>query len=190
MHKESFISALSDEVDNAELLVKETWEFGESTKKYFERLAELGHIKNRPEYIEGLISRKREIANAKSLDTTLLNSNLIAEIINYQSPTVKFGLVSSSSAVNVKNFLKLSSLENFFSVVVDNSKVENPKPAADCYIYALDKLGIEANFVLAFEDSISGMTSAKLAGITNILNYPDSNIKQKVELFLNENCLE
>jgi beta-phosphoglucomutase-like phosphatase (HAD superfamily) len=44
--------------------------------------------------------------------------------------------------------------------------VVNGKPAPDLYLTACERLGVEPGQVLAFEDSLVGVNSAKAAGVT------------------------
>ena len=46
--------------------------------------------------------------------------------------------------------------------------VEHPKPAPDLYLLACERLGVAPEDALALEDSSSGVTAAKAAGLTCI----------------------
>lgn len=185
LHKAAFIKALYEEITKPEEIIEKTWNFGESTDDYLRRLAALGFIDGQNNNIDRLKKRKRDIAKSMSSNSDLLNVDLIRIIDNAHNPLVKLGLVSSSSQVNVENFLLLSKLESCFDIVVDGSKVQNPKPAPDSYIFALNQLNIPAFQAVAVEDSQIGVQAAKSAGINEVLIYPDPQLNQKVELFIN-----
>ena len=54
----------------------------------------------------------------------------------------------------------------YFEVVASRSDVTNNKPAPDVYLHAAQKLGVAPQNCLVFEDSLTGATSAKAAGMT------------------------
>lgn len=57
----------------------------------------------------------------------------------------------------------------WFSEIGAGDVVPAKKPAPDIYTWVLDKMGLEADKVIAFEDSGHGVTSAAEAGIRRIL---------------------
>ncbi|CAB4538177.1 unannotated protein [freshwater metagenome] len=64
-----------------------------------------------------------------------------------------------------------------FDVVVAGDDVKNGKPHPEPYLMAADLLGVETKHCIAFEDSITGLTSAVAAGtnavgVTNMLELP------------------
>jgi len=70
-----------------------------------------------------------------------------------------------------KNFvlkiLEKADLLNFFNKadIVGIDEVKNPKPAPDVYLLAVTRLGLNPNECVAIEDTSSGMTAAKDAGL-------------------------
>lgn len=54
---------------------------------------------------------------------------------------------------------------NSFEVVVTGDDVANLKPAPDAYLRALERLDLPPELVLAVEDSPSGLTAARAAGL-------------------------
>ena len=47
----------------------------------------------------------------------------------------------------------------------DDEEVHNGKPAPDIYLAAASRLGIPPSACLAFEDALTGVTSASIAGM-------------------------
>lgn len=82
------------------------------------------------------------------------------------------GLVSNSDRVFVEAIMRVvlphmgrpAALEETFQAVITRDDVEKPKPAPDPYLAAARALGLEARECMAFEDSPSGVLSAKAAG--------------------------
>ena len=184
MHKEAFRQVLREHIDETEIVLSKTWEFGEATESYFQRLIELGFFKSKKISLPELVRCKREKTNFLSNNIELLNTELIETLKGLKRFPVKFALVTSSSVSNVQNFLKLSELESFFDVVIDNSQVKEPKPSPECYFLALDSLLVEPHDAVVVEDSKKGVKAAREAGIINIIEYPTKNIGEQLIKFI------
>ena len=61
--------------------------------------------------------------------------------------------------------LRAHALEPLFSLTVSGDDVRNSKPAPDCYLLALDRLGLRAGECMAIEDTEHGLRAAAQAGI-------------------------
>src|SRR3954452_14983595 len=79
------------------------------------------------------------------------------------------GLVSNSPLLFVRRSLEIVGFEDRFDVVLSAHEVAAPKPAPDPYLEACRRLGVEAGpAVVALEDSPTGVTAARAAGLTVI----------------------
>lgn len=56
--------------------------------------------------------------------------------------------------------------DNFFSVILTREDAQAMKPSPEIYIKAAGRLGVPVSECLAFEDSLSGICSARAAGIS------------------------
>ena len=82
---------------------------------------------------------------------------------------VPLGLVSNSPLRFVRRSIELAGFEGFFDVVLSAHEVAAPKPAPDPYLEACRLLGVEPGpGVVALEDSPTGVTAARAAGLTVI----------------------
>jgi HAD superfamily hydrolase (TIGR01509 family) len=77
-------------------------------------------------------------------------------------------LVTNAPEENVEAILLALKLRDFFDTVVLADQVEAVKPDPAPYIAALEKTGVPAKEALAFEDSISGISSSVAAGIPTV----------------------
>ena len=77
-------------------------------------------------------------------------------------------LVTNAPEENVEAILLALKLRDFFDTVVLADEVEAVKPDPAPYIAALEKTGVPAEESLAFEDSISGISSSVAAGIPTV----------------------
>ena len=77
-------------------------------------------------------------------------------------------LVTNAPGENVEAILLALKLRDFFDVVVLADEVEAVKPDPAPYSAALNKIGVPAERALAFEDSVSGISSSVAAGIPTV----------------------
>jgi HAD superfamily hydrolase (TIGR01509 family) len=79
------------------------------------------------------------------------------------------GLVSNSPLRFVQRSLEIVGFTDHFDVVISAHDVAAPKPAPDPYLEACRRLRVEAGpNVVALEDSPTGVTAARAAGLTVI----------------------
>ena len=92
--------------------------------------------------------------------------DLLHELAGRGTP---LGLVSNSPLPFVLRSLEIVGFEDRFDVVVSGHEVAAPKPAPDPYLEACRRLGVEPGpNVIALEDSPTGVTAARAAGLTVI----------------------
>jgi HAD superfamily hydrolase (TIGR01509 family) len=77
-------------------------------------------------------------------------------------------LVTNAPEENVEAILPALKLRDFFDTVVLADDVEAVKPDPAPYNAALKKTGVPAEEALAFEDSVSGISSSVAAGIPTV----------------------
>jgi HAD superfamily hydrolase (TIGR01509 family) len=77
-------------------------------------------------------------------------------------------LVTNAPEENVQAVLLALELRDSFDAVVLADEVEAVKPDPAPYRAALEKLGVSAEEALAFEDSVSGISSSVAAGIPTV----------------------
>jgi HAD superfamily hydrolase (TIGR01509 family) len=81
---------------------------------------------------------------------------------------IRLGLASNSPRYLVDDALATSGLADAFDAIVTADDVEHAKPAPDIYRLVCARLGVSPPEALALEDSASGVTAAKAAGLTCI----------------------
>lgn len=82
------------------------------------------------------------------------------------------GLASSSSLNWVGRWLDKHSLTPHFTTLVTGDRVTKRKPHPEPYLLALSELGADPARSYAFEDSFTGVTAAKAAGL-NVVAVPN-----------------
>jgi HAD superfamily hydrolase (TIGR01509 family) len=80
----------------------------------------------------------------------------------------RIGLASNSPRFLVDDALATAGLAGAFDTIVTSDDVEHAKPAPDIYLLACERLGVDPSEAVALEDSTSGVTAAKAAGLACI----------------------
>lgn len=101
--------------------------------------------------------------------TSLMNE--IVDVLEWlRDKNIKLALVSNSSKKQVETILKYYKLNKYFQInMITSSDVKLGKPDKEPYLRALEKSGLLKNEVIVIEDSLTGVTSAKNAGLNYIM---------------------
>jgi HAD superfamily hydrolase (TIGR01509 family) len=96
----------------------------------------------------------------------------VVELINAcQAANLQVAFCTSTSAANVKALeVALANELPFkqFSTIVTIEQIAQPKPAPDAYRYCLQQLGLDADQVIAIEDTPASLVAAQAVGIKTI----------------------
>lgn len=103
----------------------------------------------------------------KYLHHTVPNETLINFLRDMAQHHVT-AIVTTAKSHNAEAVLKAHSLESLFKVKVYGDDVEHAKPHPESYLLALERSGLQASEVIAFEDSQSGLEAAHAAGLAAI----------------------
>jgi HAD superfamily hydrolase (TIGR01509 family) len=82
---------------------------------------------------------------------------------------VPLGIATSSQRSWIEPSLDSHDVRKYFDTIVTVDDVENPKPAADPYLLAARKLGVDPRRSIGIEDSKHGLQSVKAAGMKSIV---------------------
>ncbi len=89
----------------------------------------------------------------------------VREMIDRFGGRYRLAVASSSPSAEIVEILTYHKLRDCFEPVVGGDMAAHKKPRPDIYLKALDLLELRADECIAFEDSESGMRSAKGAGL-------------------------
>ncbi|MBI1882239.1 MAG: HAD family phosphatase [Chloroflexi bacterium] len=70
----------------------------------------------------------------------------------------------------VKRWFTQFDLWPYFQAIATSDDVARSKPAPDVYLFAAAQLGVKPERCLVFEDSLPGLSAAKAAGMTVVVN--------------------
>ncbi len=126
-------------------------------------LVERFGVKESPEVLARL---KNESAQAYLQAAAFpLMPGVRASIDQLQATRLRMGVVTGARAYAIAATLRSHDLAAAFETVVSADDVVHSKPAPDCYLLALQRMGLSANDVVAFEDTEHGVAAAIAAGL-------------------------
>ncbi len=82
-----------------------------------------------------------------------------------QMPTA---IITGSNAATVEAYLMRSQLKEACSFYISNEQYQRSKPDPECYLMAAQRLGLQPQTCLVFEDSTAGLRAAAAAGMPAI----------------------
>lgn len=90
----------------------------------------------------------------------------VEKFIRYlRNAGILLAVASSSSLQRIMFSLTHISLYSYFHAVCNVEEVANPKPAPDVFLHVASKLMVGSKSCVVIEDSIHGITAAKMAGM-------------------------
>jgi HAD superfamily hydrolase (TIGR01509 family) len=101
-------------------------------------------------------------------------------------------IATSSLRKDVEAIFERNGLNHFFKLMITRSEVTNSKPHPESYNFCCEQLGLTKDECIVFEDTISGLTAAKAAGLvcyaiqSNIAEHHKLRAADKIFLDLNE----
>lgn len=119
-------------------------------------------------------------------------------VIDIWKTTYKLGIkhiiVTSSYKEIAEIYLRNIDLLDFCELIVGLNDVTSPKPNPEPYLTALKKMNISSNTCIAIEDSLSGVSAAKAAGLYTIawvttINESIAQLADETRLELNIDSL-
>jgi HAD superfamily hydrolase (TIGR01509 family) len=116
--------------------------------------------------IDGWVGRKQELTLSLLTDSPRVYPG-VAELIERVKGlgTVKLAAVSTTWRANIVTVLKAANLYSAFSLIVGKEDVKAAKPDPEGYTLAVGSLGLRPRDTVALEDSATGLSAARGAGV-------------------------
>ena len=86
---------------------------------------------------------------------------------------IPVAMATGTSRYDINDQLASLGWKNMFGAVVAGDEIAHSKPAPDIYLEAARRVGVEPQFCLAFEDGVSGLLSAKAAGMATVFVHDE-----------------
>ena len=113
--------------------------------------------------------RKTQIYNDKINSTFTPPREGVLDVLEYAyKNNIKIGFVTSTTPDNIDAVFKTLNNQikkNHFDFIGNNSQINEPKPAPDIYIKALNSLELKSSECIAIEDTVESALSADRAKI-------------------------
>lgn len=87
------------------------------------------------------------------------------ELVEFTAGRLPIAVASNSPRALMDVALERGGFAGTFEVSIAADEIASPKPAPDMYLEACRRLGVEPGDALAFEDSSTGVRSARAAGV-------------------------
>lgn len=159
-YKEAIREVLGIEtVPNLKKLITEGYSSEDFLPKLFEKIS--------TEEIKAVQQKKKEVY-PDHLHTSELN-DFLSTFLEQMSKHHTTALVTTAKRKNAQAVLEAHGIEQFFDFFVFGDDVAAMKPDPEAYNLALERTGLRADEVIAFEDSARGTQAAHAAGIKTIL---------------------
>lgn len=121
------------------------------------------------------------LADAKNAATHIFLSQRAFPLMPGARESIEFfrslgfhlAIVTGAGRYGVNATLRAYALHDCFATVVSGDDVRNSKPAPDCYLLAMQRLGVSPIECVAIEDTEHGVAAASSAGIA-CLAVPNS----------------
>lgn len=142
------------------------------------------------EDLDGFIDRREKVTFEGFRSTDIL---LMPHALDFVQFAYKKGLtlavVTASPKLDVEAVFERNGLAKYFSLFITRSDVSKSKPDPESYNLCVERLGLQKDECLVFEDTINGVKSAMAAGITCFAVQANVRAHQKLrvadQLFLN-----
>lgn len=86
-------------------------------------------------------------------------------LAHFAANNLTLAIVTGAALNNVEETLRAHAMGHYFSLIVSGEDIRRNKPAPDCYLLAMEKMGITPQQCLALEDTEAGVKAAAAAGV-------------------------
>lgn len=130
------------------------------------------------------IIERRERLTLERLKTKDVNlMPYVIEVLDFfQAKDLVLALVTSSPRKDVEAIFERNGLSKYFKLIITRSEVSKSKPDPESYNTCVEKLGLNKDECIVFEDTINGIRSAKAAGLTCIAIQQNTEEHQNLSL--------
>lgn len=116
--------------------------------------------------VEELVEAKRQVAQAFHRHHHYpLMPEVEATLQALRHRGVRMAVVSGAARFALEANLQACGLAQYFECVVSGEEMPRNKPAPDAYLHALEALQLSVGDCVAVEDTFSGLSAAKAAGL-------------------------
>ena len=113
----------------------------------------------------------------------------VSEMLTYLAQrAIPLAIATSSPTARAQQAIALAGLSTHFYTIIGGDMVQHPKPHPEIYLKGIASLGLSAQHVMAFEDSLVGARAARAAGLLTILipdivQYPPEELQEMAGVY-------
>jgi beta-phosphoglucomutase len=124
------------------------------------------------------LTQLTQAAYLRRIETVTLKPGFDIFVNELKQTGIKTALATSNLWEVAQVLISKLALDEFFDVVVTGENVVRKKPAPDLFLMAANKLNVNANDCLVFEDSPAGVEAAKRASMKVVGIYRSEEHKK------------
>ena len=114
--------------------------------------------------LDGWLARKQRMTLEMLSDYPRIYPG-VRELVESLKGRARLGVVSTTWRANIDAVLRASTLADAFELIVAKEDVPDLKPHPAAYTLAVARMAVKAGRVAALEDSATGLTAARAAGL-------------------------
>jgi HAD superfamily hydrolase (TIGR01509 family) len=110
------------------------------------------------------------------------------EFVKRYHETHPMAIVTNCNRRSAEFILRLTGLDRYIKTLVASDDCQRHKPHPEPYLMAIEKLGVDRGNCVIFEDSLSGYTSAKKAGVLRVCCVGSAQIGTREDFRMRDFC--
>lgn len=134
-----------------------------------------------PDSLEEIKATWNEMARYKYLHEVPFKEGIPAFLRKCKERGIKLGIATSNSRELVEEIAGVHGLKEYFECIMTACEVAKGKPAPDIYLAVAEKLGVDPEKCLVFEDIVPGIMAGKSAGMQVCAVEDEYSIYQRPE---------
>jgi beta-phosphoglucomutase len=121
-----------------------------------------------PEQKQELADRKNRyfVESLSKVTTEVLLPGALSALHGLRNRGIKIAVASNSR--NALTIIKQVKIEHLLDAIVDGHQIENSKPDPEVFLLAAKKVSISPAYCLVVEDAVTGIESARRAGMKSL----------------------
>ena len=124
--------------------------------------------RERWDLVEECFLRYREVFMDISVEHARILDGVEETLSHFEAEGLQQCLATNKSAPEAEKILIHFGVDGFFDLIVGYDDVSSPKPSPDMILLALDGIGVAPDEAVLIEDSPTGLTAGKGAGVHTV----------------------
>jgi len=132
--------------------------------------------------VETIKKEWNDIAYVEYLNNVKLKPGVVEFLSLLKTLNIKIGLATSNTESLIEAVLQANGIYHYFDCITLTDEVSRGKNFPDVYLLAAEKLGIDPEQCIVFEDILPAVKGAKAAGMKVVGVYDDFSKEQKEDI--------